>query len=190
MTDPPRKKRPRPPTPEEVVVERQQSRRNGFIALVVLSVLMPTLFFINLMRDRHRQDQETGLVPMKTLPTESKRATNILDNDEDLTVTPAVAKPSRHDVAFSIGSVLADARACFKTGPQSVQATWQVNPDGSAADVTQNPIPAPADAADRAEEVFACIAATVKQAHVAPFDGAPVHVTYTFRSTPVSPGPR
>ena len=50
MTDPPRKKRPKPPTPEEMAIERQQTRRNGFIALGVLSVLMPTLFFINLVR--------------------------------------------------------------------------------------------------------------------------------------------
>ncbi len=190
MTDPPRKKRPRPPTPEEVVVERQQSRRNGFIALGVLSVLMPTLFFINLVRDKHRQDEEMGLVPMKTLPTESRRATNILDNDEDLTVTPSVAKPSRRDVAFSIGSVLPDARACFKGGAQSVQATWQVNPDGSATDVTQVRATGDGGHEDRPEEVFGCVASAVKQAHVAPFDGRPVRVTYTFRFAPLSPGQR
>ena len=188
MTDePPRKKRPRPPTPEEMVVERAQTRRNGFIALGVLSVLMPALFFVNLMRDRHRHAEEMGLVPARSLPTESRHATGVLDNDDELIVVPAVVKPSRHDVAFSIGSVLGDARACLGANTHGVQVTWQVNPDGAATAVTQSTIATDAGVrADPTEAAFACVAAAVKQARVAPFEGTPVRVTYTFRSA----GPR
>jgi hypothetical protein len=187
--DPPRKKRPRPPTPEEMEAEKASTRRNGFIVFAVLCVVMPTLFLINLVREKHRHDEEMGLVPTKMVTAEANRATKVLDNEDDLLITPAVTKPSRHDVAFSIGSVLGDTKACFKAGIQGVQATWQVNPDGSATDVKRprasslGPAPGAAD-----EEALACVTAAVKQARVAPFEGAPVHVTYTFRArAPSSP---
>lgn len=182
MSDAPvRKKRPTPPTPEQMVLERRETRRNGFIALGVLSVLLPTLFVVNLVREKHRRDEEMGFSPAKLLPSEDKGATKVLDNEDDLEIRPAVVKPSRHDVAFSIGSVLGDARACFTAAtPSSVEATWQVNPDGSATDVSRPPSAAYESA--NVDKVFACVALAVKQAHVAPFDGAPVHVTYTFRA--------
>lgn len=182
MSDAPvRKKRPRPPTPEEMVAERRETRRNGFIALGVLSVLLPTLFVVNLVREKHRRDEEMGFSPAKMLPTENKGTTKVLDNEDDLEVRPSVVKPSRHDVAFSIGSVLGDAKGCFTSAtPTTVQATWQVNPDGSATDVSRPPSTAYESA--HIDEVFACVALAVKQARVAPFEGAPVHVTYTFRA--------
>lgn len=182
--DPPRKKRPKPPTPEQMAAERASSRRNGFIVFAVLCVIMPTLFIINLLRDRNRQ---MAMMP-STVPSASassvaspKVDARVLDNEDELTVTPVLSRPSPHDVAFSIGSVLADARACLRGGTQSVQVTWQVNPDGSATDVKPR-------ADGGSEEGFACVAAAVKQARVAPFEmpagGGPLRVTYTFRAAP------
>ena len=196
--DPPRKKRPKPPTPEQMEAERKETRRNGFIALGVLSVLMPTLFFINLMRERHRHDEELGLValPVSALhkvPVPDVPA--VLDNEGELLLTPAGSvKPSRHDVAFSIGAVLPDARACMAHVPAgAMTVAWSVYPDGSAKDVTRAtatdaaPRDARANGSSETSETsetaaFGCLEAAVKRTSVAPFDGAPISVRYTFRA--------
>ena len=194
--DPPRKKRPRPPTPAEMEVERAQTRRNGFIALGVLSVLMPALFFINLLRERHRHEEEMGLVPADTLsPEGGVRAAPhsaplpVLHDEDELAITPeGVVKPSHHDVAFSIGSVLNEASACLALDTAGVRLSWQVNPDGSATDVISegHRDAGWADAGVSATELE-CLVRNVTKARVAPFDGRPVHVAYTFRNAGKKP---
>jgi hypothetical protein len=188
MSEPVRKKRPRPPTPEEMEAERGTTRRNGFIALGVLSLLMPALFFVNLVRERHRHDEELGLVPASPgagahAHGPGPSAAAVLDNADELEVTPhATVKPSRHDVAFSIGAILADARRCLGDAAPFVRATWQVNPDGSATDFARASGTDAADAGDGDAKAVACVKENVGKARVAPFDGAPVRVAYTFRS--------
>jgi len=168
---PARKKRPRPPTPEEMEKERASSKRNGYIVFAVLCVIMPTLFIVNLLRDRNRQQEMMPSTVQST--TSSHAATKVLDNEDELTVTPVLARPSPHDVAFSIGAVRGDAKKCLTGGIQSVQVTWRVNPDGSASDVTL--------ASDAGNQAFACVAAAVKQARVAPYEGAAMQISYIFR---------
>jgi hypothetical protein len=168
---PARKKRPRPPTPEEMEKERASGKRNGYVVFAVLCVIMPTLFIVNLVRDRNRQQESMGMMPSTVSSTTA--ATKVLDNEEELSVSPALSRPSPHDVAFSIGAVRADAKKCLTGGVQSVQVRWQVNPDGSASDVTL--------LADAGNQAFACVAAAVKQARVAPYDGAALQISYIFR---------
>ena len=176
-----RKKRPRPPTTEEVLAERAVTRRQGIKVFGVLCVIMPALFFINLLREKHRHDEEMGLTSAAAAAMETGER-RVLDNEEELTILPKTAvKPSHHDVAFAIGSILSDARECLGNGGP-IDATWVFTPDGYASDMrpTDGEESPENDAAER-KKAFACVAATVKRAHVSPFAGEPIRVVYTFR---------
>jgi hypothetical protein len=170
-------------------VERAQTRKNGFIALGVLSVLMPTLFFVNLYRDRHRHEEGMEMMPSTagsgagssdasaSVRQPASSLLPVLENEDELTITPIVTKPSRHDVAFSIGAVRAEARRCLGAVTR-MELGWQVNPDGSASDIQ-----ALVDAgAPEQTKAFLCVKESLKTARVSPFEGAAVHVTYTLRT--------
>ena len=158
-----------------VDAERKQARKTGFIVLGVLCVLMPTLWVVATLR-QHAAATDGAL---KTAQTEKERAGAVEYQNEIVIVPANAARPTRHDVAFSIGAILKEAKACMEGFTGTAFVSWQVNPDGSASEIQFITPPNGLNAGPLLEN--SCLPETVAKARVAPFDGAPVRVTYPFR---------
>jgi hypothetical protein len=111
----------------------------------------------------------------------------VIEYENEIVFTPTPAspaqRPTRHDVAFSIGAVLKEAKACMEGIGATAFVSWQVNPDGSASDVRYDP---PPNGLDVGVVIGPCLLEVVKKTRVAPYDGQPVRVRYPFRNLPTA----